>query len=135
MPAPGSIPADLQPLAAASFDATAARHLLNRAGFGGTQAQAEALAAMGLDRAVDLLVNYETQPNSAVSPDDFDRALMPALTREERDELNAARRSREEATVERLERKENQSKAKDRQQLAELNKWWIARMIESARPF
>ena len=134
MPAPGSIPADLQPLASASFDTAAARHLLNRAGFGGTQAQADVLAAMGLGRAVDLLVNYETQPNKDVSPDDFDRALMPPLTREERDELTGARRSRDEATVERLERKENQAKARDRQQLVELKKWWIARMIESARP-
>ena len=95
---------DLSPISAAEWDRDKARHLLARAGFGGTPAQADALAAMGLDRAVDLLVNYETQPNKDVSPDDFDRALMPPLTREERDELTAARRSREEATVERLER-------------------------------
>ena len=125
---------DLTPLPAASFDAAAARHLLNRGGFGGTQAQVDALAAMGLDASVDLLVRYEDQPTKPVAPDDFDRSLMPPLTREERQELNNARRQRDEAIVERLERKENQARANDRRQLGELKKWWIARMIESARP-
>ena len=127
-------PADLAPLPAAQFDASAARHLLARAGFGGTPAQVDALAAMGLDRAVDLIVNYDGQPAKPVSPDDFDRDLIPPLTREEREQLQRARRERDEATVERLERKENQTKAEDRRQLQSLREWWLARMIESARP-
>ncbi|RLS47446.1 MAG: DUF1800 domain-containing protein [Planctomycetota bacterium] len=137
-----AIPADLRALDVGAptahttplFDTAAARHLLNRAGFGGTQAQVDALVAMGLDHAVDLLVNFETQPSKTVNSDDFDRDLMPPLNREERTALNAARASREEAEVERLERKENQAKANDRRQLVDLKKWWIARMIESARP-
>ncbi len=129
-----ALPGDLTPLEPASFDAAAARHLLNRAGFGGTQAQVAALAAMGAAKSVDLLVGYESQPARPVTPDDFDRSLMPPLSREERQELNAARRQRDEAAVERLERKENQAKADDRRQLADLKKWWLARMIETARP-
>ena len=130
-PAP---PADLAPLAAAQFDQAAARHLLSRAGFGGTPAQVDALAAMGLDRAVDLVVRCGDQPAEAVSPDDFDRDLIPPLTREEREQLQRARRERDEATVERLERKENQTKAEDRRQLQSMREWWVARMIETARP-
>ena len=134
MPAPGPIPTDLRPLDAGAFDATAARHLLNRAGFGGTQRQIDALAAAGPVDAVGLLVNYDSQPAKPVGPDDFDRDLIPSLTKEEREQLGRARRERDEAVVERLERKENQAKAADRRQLADLKKWWIARMIESARP-
>ena len=131
---PATIPTALDDKASQPFDNASARHLLNRAGFGGTQAQIDALVGLGLDHAVDLLVNYESQPSQPVTADDFDRAIMPPLTREERTELNAARRSRDEEAVERLERKENQAKASDRRQLVELKKWWIARMIESPRP-
>lgn len=130
-PAP---PADLRPLPANRFDAAAARHLLSRAGFGGTPAQVDALVAMGLDKAVDLVVNYGSQPQAEVSPDDFDRDLVPYLSQEERQQLVRARRERDEATVERLERSENQARAQDRQQLVELRKWWLARMVETARP-
>lgn len=134
MQTPGPIPGDLRPLGASAFDAAAARHLLNRAGFGGSQSQVDLLVSMGLDRAVDLLVNYERQPGEGVTPDDFDRTLMPPLGREERAQLVQARRDRDEATVERLERKENQARAADRRQLGELKKWWLRRMIETARP-
>jgi hypothetical protein len=130
-PAP---PADLRPLPANRFGAAAARHLLSRAGFGGTPAQVDALVAMGLDKAVDLVVNYGSQPQAEVSPDDFDRDLVPYLSQDERQQLVRARRERDEATVERLERAENQARAQDRQQLVELRKWWLARMVETARP-
>ncbi|MFM8785127.1 MAG: DUF1800 domain-containing protein [Phycisphaerales bacterium] len=112
----------------------AARHLLSRAGFGGTPAQVDALVAMGIDKAVDLVVNYGSQPQAEVSPDDFDRELVPYLSQDERQQLVRARRERDEATVERLERAENQARAQDRQQLVELRKWWLARMVETARP-
>lgn len=68
-PAP---PADLRPLPAGSFDAAAARHLLARAGFGGTPAQVDALVEMGIERAVELVVDYGSQPQAPVTPDDFD---------------------------------------------------------------
>ena len=136
MATPPPIATDLRPLDTRTqrFDTGAARHLLNRAGFGGTPTQIDVLAAQGLDRSVALLVNFESQPDKSVSTDDFDRDVMPPLSREEREQLNAARRARDESAVERLERKENQAKANDRRQLIELKKWWIARMIESARP-
>ncbi|MFM8698770.1 MAG: DUF1800 domain-containing protein, partial [Phycisphaerales bacterium] len=83
---------------------------------------------------VDLVVNYGSQPQAEVSPDDFDRELVPYLSQDERQQLVRARRERDEATVERLERAENQARAQDRQQLVELRKWWLARMVETARP-
>lgn len=136
MATPPPIATDLRPLDTGihPFDTAAARHLLSRAGFGGTPTQIDVLAAQGIDRSVALLVNFESQPEKSVLPDDFDRNVMPPLTREEREQLNAARRARDESAVERLERKENQAKANDRRQLIDLKKWWIARMIETARP-
>jgi hypothetical protein len=130
-PAP---PADLRPLPAGRFDAAAARHLLARAGFGGTPAQVDALVEMGIERAVELVVDYGSQPQAPVTPDDFDRDLVPYLDAAERQELVRARRERDEATVERLERAENRARAADREQLVDLRKWWLARMIETARP-
>ena len=50
-------PRILKPLNPKDFDFWKARHLLNRAGFGGTQNQIAALAGMGLNDAVDYLVD------------------------------------------------------------------------------
>jgi len=48
----------LSPLPARDFTPDAAAHLLWRAGFGGTWEQAQELAGLGLDGAVDRLVNF-----------------------------------------------------------------------------
>lgn len=52
-------PSPLRSLKPKDFDYWKASHLLNRAGFGGTPSQARALARMGLDGAVDYLVDYD----------------------------------------------------------------------------
>ena len=49
----------LRPLKPEAFDYWKAQHLLNRAGFGGTPGQVRALANMGLNRAIDYIVNYD----------------------------------------------------------------------------
>ena len=53
------MPNPLQPLAKKDFDYAAAQHLLNRAGFGGTPAQVRALVELGLDDAVDYIVDFK----------------------------------------------------------------------------
>lgn len=123
-----------EPLRGTDFDYAAARHLLMRAGFGGTPAQVRALADGGLDKAVDTLVKYEGVAYDPVSPDDFDRDIIKPLTAEERAELLRARRDKDEAVVERYQRRENEAKAADRRQVAEMQRWWLRRMIESPRP-
>jgi uncharacterized protein (DUF1800 family) len=135
MPMPRPAPAaDLAPLPAKDFDVRAAQHLLARAGFGGTLDQARALAAMGLDRAVDALVDYEPFEYAAVKPGDFDRDLIRPLTDAERTEIARARREKDEAVVEAFQKRENEAKAADRRQLVDMRKWWITRMIETPRP-
>lgn len=49
---------------ATGFGTREAAHLLRRAGFGGTTQEVQQLAAMGLDGAVDYLVDYEKIDNS-----------------------------------------------------------------------
>ena len=46
---------DLKKLKVSEFDEWKAQHLLNRAGFGGTQRQISTLATMGLDLAVEYI--------------------------------------------------------------------------------
>ncbi len=64
----------LSPIKARAFGLVEARHLLRRAGFGPEPGQAEALVKLGLDRAVDQLVDYNNistadLPKPPVDPD------------------------------------------------------------------
>lgn len=123
----------LKALPPQNFDYWKANHLLNRAGFGGTPAQVRMLADMGLDRAVDLLVEDKT-PTSGDDRPMFDPDIIRPLTSAERREVQQARRNNDEATLERFQRMRNEATSRDRRQLAEMRKWWLQRMIESDQP-
>ena len=59
----------LSPLCATKWNYATAAHLLNRAGFGGTPGEIEELIALGPDKAVDKLVDYEKIPDPASDPE------------------------------------------------------------------
>lgn len=89
----------IAPLPASRWDLRAAAHLLNRAGFGGSPAEIQALHARGLDGAVSWLlsagVGQEADPPdwAASPPDTFARERsLRALPREEREEAQKALR-------------------------------------------
>ncbi|MCI0365605.1 MAG: DUF1800 domain-containing protein [Phycisphaerales bacterium] len=124
----------LKELNAEEFDFWKALHLLNRAGFGGTPQQVNALAAMGLDGAVDYVVDYESIDFEQVRADDFDRNIIRPATDDERREIEQARRNGDQEAVERLQRMRQQRQAEDRRQMAEIQKWWLKRMVETPRP-
>ena len=65
-----------------SWDRQAAAHLARRAGFGATPAELDALTQMGLDAAVDQLINYEAIDNSALESElaGLTSVTFPALT-------------------------------------------------------
>ena len=67
-PGPASWKDDLSPLGAAEWNYDRAAHLLAHAGFGGSPDEIRALADAGLDRAVRLLVHYESIPNPKMQP-------------------------------------------------------------------
>ncbi|MBI5864901.1 MAG: hypothetical protein HZB38_10410 [Planctomycetes bacterium] len=73
----------LKPLPKNEWDAEKAAHLLARAGFGGSAEQIEKLGAMGLDEAVNFLVDYQTLPYEAAPP------LIPETLYERPDRSNA----------------------------------------------
>jgi hypothetical protein len=104
------------------WDARAAEHLLNRAGFGGTSADVQKLVDMGLDKAVDSFF-----PEHAIvpAPKILGRASSPDGLESPEDRL---------ATVE--ARREGYSRLQP-DLILPLNRfadWWIERMIRSEDP-
>jgi hypothetical protein len=67
-PGPSNWKDDLTPLAASEWNYDRAAHLLAHAGFGGTPDEIQALANVGVDRAVRSLVHYEAIPNPKMQP-------------------------------------------------------------------
>lgn len=98
------------------WDWTKARHLLNRAGFGGKPSEIELLDKIGLDSGLKKLFDFKSQ--SLETPDwlsEYDRFSLRGirdLSEEERRELNRL----------------------NRQRIHEFQVGWIKRMIESPKP-
>lgn len=110
----------LPPLPADEWDYAKARHLLVRAGFGGTPDEVQQLYAMGLHRAVDYLVEI------------YDRPLCNL-------EFEALREQRYEPWMGRLAEPDrfelnNLFRRRERYQQGDLRQWWLRRMAESPRP-
>ena len=111
-----------EPAKALVWDADAARHLLSRAAFGGSPEEAERLAALPLERAVDRLLDEA----AAIPP--------PARPEWVRDVwINGGRRwsdmSREEYLIV-LRRNSTRNAA----ELNDLRAWWLQQMIASKAP-
>lgn len=128
------LPANLKPLKAEHFGYPQARHLLWRAGFGGTPEQINTLASWGPQRAVDHIVDFEKIDYPAPRPDEFDPDIMRPLSPDEQRELRLARQRQDEETVARFRLREQQTQREDRLQVRKVQQWWLARMIESPRP-
>jgi len=127
----------IQPLAKKDFDYAAAQHLLGRAGFGGTPAQVRALVEMGLDDAVDYLIDFKGDEAAGAidaRANDFRADVMRPETPEERETLRRARAAGDEETILRLQRERQMRERDDRDQLAAMQRWWLARMISTGRP-
>lgn len=77
--APDSWIGDMTPIGAADWTYARARHLLDRAGFGGTPAEVGRLAAMIPEDAVDWLINYHAMDNSHVRPFDESGIFDPGM--------------------------------------------------------
>lgn len=123
----------LEPISEKTWDYAKARHLLARAGFGGTPEEVEKLHKMGLQKAVDSLVDFNKQP----APDiplvaDFQQ---PA-GRKRLDPKTLAKLSPAERKKALKKQREQQVKQRknERQQFTELRNSWIRRMVTSRRP-
>lgn len=124
----------LSVIKAKDFGFEQARHLLWRAGFGGTPQQIQTLAQWGPERSVDYLLNFDDIPAEEIKGTLFDRDIMRPYNAEERGELAMARRQGDEAAVARLRAQRQEAERNDRQQIRRMQQWWVKRMIETPRP-
>ncbi len=109
----------LKPITSAQWDYARARHLLFRAGFGGTPEDIQRLVDMGPHRAVDFLVDYHDRPVA-----NLELEVQPWI-----------RQLAYEARLHPLARREL-GIDRNRKQFAQrfsLNEWWLKRMAESPR--
>ncbi|MDP6930426.1 MAG: DUF1800 domain-containing protein [Planctomycetota bacterium] len=118
---PGDVPQSPPRLPAAEFSRAHAKHLLLRAGFGGTPEQIDRLHAAGLKKAVNWLVDYEKQPD-LVGP----HGVVPGAPME-RGEFG--RMDEDERRKVRQQRQRT-----DRAKMNGLRNWWMGRMLATNRP-
>jgi uncharacterized protein (DUF1800 family) len=115
----------LKPLSPSRWDYTTAAHLLNRAGFGGPPGEIEKLVALGHERAVDYLVDFEKFPDATPDPE----WAHPDPTRAEK------RRTARTATPEVRQQMQKEERQMDQQRMLELRGLWLQRMARGPRPF
>ncbi|MBM3999272.1 MAG: DUF1800 domain-containing protein [Planctomycetes bacterium] len=108
----------LEPLPEDQWDRAKARHLLVRAGFGGTPAEVDQLHKMGLHGAVDHLVDFALQPATGATLD-----AAPSIPADV-----MAGKLRHGWTREQVFRQP------DALDVGRVRRWWFARMVESPRP-
>ena len=110
----------LKPITSQQWDYAKARHLLFRAGFGGTPEEVQKLVDMGPHKAVEYLVEYHGRPvlNVEFNILSWERRLAYE------EHLHGAAKNR---LAERDERR-------DATQHAKLVDWWVNRLAESPRP-
>jgi len=118
----------------ADFGYAQARHLLLRAGFGGSDEQIRTLARWGVERAVDYLVDFEEISGQADEADSFDKNIIRPITREERKRFTKARETGDEDTVALFRNERQRRQREDRRQMREIQRAWLTKMVETPRP-
>ncbi|MBL4591861.1 MAG: DUF1800 domain-containing protein [Phycisphaerales bacterium] len=124
----------LSPIKRAQFGYPQAKHLLLRAGFGGSKEQITTLVEWGPEKAVDHLINFDEIPADPDGRDEFDHDIMRPLTRDERTQRRLARQRRDEETIDQFRKLRQSAQRADRKQMREIQKWWLTRMIQTPRP-
>lgn len=132
--ADSAVTTSLSPIQGSEFGYLEARHLLMRAGFGGTPGQIRTLVKWGPTKSVDQLLELGEPGFEPPAADLFDKDIVSPLTSEQRGELARARRNNDEETVSRFRAMRMEIERKDREQAQQLQTWWLKRMIETPRP-
>lgn len=133
MPQARDISDSLRPITPDQFGHREARHLLARAGFGGTPDQVSTLVEWGPEKSVDHLLD-DRAALRAFDPPEAESDLQPIFTENEQRQFQRARRMQDEDTIARFRRIRQQKLAADRQQTHELETWWLRHMIETPYP-
>ncbi|MBC7835209.1 MAG: DUF1800 domain-containing protein [Phycisphaerales bacterium] len=130
----GEVSTSLKPISREKFGFAEARHLLWRAGFGGTPQQIQTLVSWGPEKSVDHIVDYQDVPYDSATLADFDKDIIRLPTDDERRMIAQARRANDEETLARLRARRQTAEQNDRQQIRKVQHAWIKRMIETPRP-
>ncbi len=112
----------LKPITSDQWDYAKARHLLFRAGFGGSPEEVQKLVNMGPHMAVDYLVEYHKRPRATIEPDRDIYSWERPLAYETRLHVEAQNR------LTQVDGKRNVD------QHASMVRWWVRRLLESPRP-
>ncbi|MFT5424619.1 MAG: hypothetical protein ACI89L_002416 [Phycisphaerales bacterium] len=128
------LPGDLKPIRGEDFGYAQARHLLWRAGFGGTPEQVQTLAGWGPEKSVDYLIDFEKVDYEDPESEGFDSDVMRPASQAERTAYRQAQARGDEDAVARFRSLRQAAQRDDRQQFREMQRWWVARMIETPRP-
>lgn len=135
VPAPSDeIEPSLRPILKKDFGYEQARHLLWRAGFGGSEQQIRLLVSWGPEKSVDYLLNVDKVSYPWPEPDAFDKNIMHPPTADEREMYRKAQRAQDEDTLAEIRAERQRREQEDRRQMRDLQKWWLKRMIETPRP-
>ncbi len=126
--------ASLNPIRKQDFDFAAARHLLWRAGFGGTPDQVQMLVTWGPEKAVDYLLDAEKVPFEEPRAETFDKDIMRPLSDEEKREQRRAQQARDEDTLAKFRMARQQAEQTDREQMKRVQQWWLKRIVQTPRP-
>lgn len=127
--------APLGPMDPERFGLREARHLLLRAGFGGSPALVRQLVSWGLEQSVQRLLDMDASHGTrAPGPDDFASDIMLPLDEAGQMQLRNARRNQNEEAIAQFRLRRQQMQRIDRQQLKSMQQWWLTRMIETTRP-
>ncbi|MEM1107787.1 MAG: DUF1800 domain-containing protein [Planctomycetota bacterium] len=129
-----SLDTSISAIAPDRFDAAAAWHLLNRVGYGGTPDDLQRLHALGLDAAVDHLVDYGGVDASKLPGIDLDPDVIRNLTNDERKKVQAARRSGDQDVLDEERRRGQAARREDQKMMNWLRRWWLQRMADTPRP-
>lgn len=124
-----------EPSAAERWDAVRASHLLNRAGFGGTPQEVATFVEIGVERAVDALLDFPDAPASEQSPGEGPDwsilADIPLRDRDRREEQLQVRGPENEEARQALNQKWQRASSGF---LSDATRWWLTRMAYGPYP-
>lgn len=124
----------LSPISTAEFGPAQARHLAQRAGFGGSFEDVQMLLRMGPIKAVDYLVDYQQVDVAQLARAEVDPNVIRPLSEQERKTLTAARKAGNQDVQDRFREETLKRRREDYKMIRELQQWWLQRMVQTPRP-
>src|SRR5690606_27259477 len=112
----------MSPIQPRDFGEAEARHLLWRAGFGGTPGQIRTLVEWGPEKAVDHLLETRGETPAA---DLFDGDIIRPPTPQQQMQLRNARRTQDEEALAQLRLLREMRERTDRRQMRAIQRWWL----------